>query len=311
MPTFKDYTMEQLQLPLSFDEFIPENHLVRVVNKVVDSLELTPLYDRYKEGGCPAYHPRMMLKVMIYSYTQKIYTSRQIAKALRENINFMWLAGGNKPDFRTINRFRLLMKDIIEDIFYEVIKLLIDKKYISMQNYFLDGTKIEANANKYTFVWNKSVKNYDRKLDEKIKTHLREIDGIVAEENGIYLDEDLEEKGENNRITAQQVAAVVETIDKKLAEEQENRTLKKKAKEFKKDILPRKEKYEKAFQTFKGRNSYSKTDPDGTVGFDCNYLESVGRVSYRGVDGKCKSLDQIKHDIHNKLVADYARAMQK
>lgn len=155
------------QLLLSFDEFILENHLVRVVNKVVDSLELTPLYYRYKEDGCLAYHPRMMLNVMIYSYTQKIYTSRQIAKAFCENINFIWLAGGNKPDFRTINRFRLLMKDIIEDIFYEVIKLLIDKKYIRMQNYFLDGTKIEANANKYTFVWNKSVKNYDRKLDEK------------------------------------------------------------------------------------------------------------------------------------------------
>ena len=264
MPTFKDYTMEQLQLPLSFDEFIPENHLVRVVNTVVDSLELTPLYDRYKEGGCPAYHPRMMIKVMIYSYTQKIYSSRQIAKALRENINFMWLAGGNKPDFRTINRFRLSMKDIIEDIFYEVIKLLIEKKYISMQNYFLDGTKIEANANKYTFVWNKSIKNYDQKLDEKIKTHLREIDHIVAEENGIYLDDDLEEKGEKNRITAEQVASVVETIDKKLAEIPEDKVLKKKAKEFKKDILPRKEKYEKAFETFKGRNSYSKTDQDAT-----------------------------------------------
>ena len=264
MLTFKDYTMNQLQLPLSFDELIPENHLVRVVNTVVDSLELTPLYDRYKEGGCPAYHPRMMLKVMIYSYTQKIYSSRQIAKALRENINFMWLAGGNKPDFRTINRFRLMMKDIIEDIFYEVIKLLIDKKYISMQNYFLDGTKIEANANKYTFVWNKLVKNYDRKLDEKIKNHLYEIDRIVAEENGIYLDEDLEEKGENSRITAEQVASVVESIDKKLAETPDDKTLKKKAKEFKKDILPRKEKYEKALETFNGRNSYSKTDPDAT-----------------------------------------------
>ena len=141
MPTFKDYTMNQLQLPLSFEDFIPENHLVRVVNTVVDSLELKPLYDRYKEGGCPAYHPRMMLKVMIYSFSQKTYSSRQIAKALRENINFMWIAGGNKPDFRTINRFRLDMKDIIEDVFYEVVKLLIDKKYIKLQNYFLDGTK--------------------------------------------------------------------------------------------------------------------------------------------------------------------------
>ena len=84
-----------------------------------------------------------------------------IAKALRENINFMWIAGGNNPDFRTINRFRLDMKDIIEDVFYEVVKLLIEKKYISLKNYFLDGTKIEANANKCTFVWTKSIKNYD------------------------------------------------------------------------------------------------------------------------------------------------------
>lgn len=142
--------------------------------------------------------------------------SRMIAKALRENINFMWIAGGNKPDFRTINRFRLQMKDIIEDIFYEVVKLLIDKKYIKLQNYFLDGTKIEANANKYSFVWNKSVQNYDRKLDEKIKNHLREIDRIVAEENQIYVEGDLEENGEHARITAEQVAAVVESIDRKV-----------------------------------------------------------------------------------------------
>lgn len=264
MLTFKDYTMDQLQLPLSFEDFIPENHLVRVVNTVVDSLELKPLYDRYKEGGCPAYHPRMMLKVMIYSFTQKTYSSRQIAKALRENINYMWIAGGNKPDFRTINRFRLDMKDIIEDVFYEVIKLLIEKKYIKLQNYFLDGTKIEANANKYTFVWNKSVQNYDKKLDEKIKNHLREIDRVVAEENQIYLNEDLEELGENSRITSEQVEAVVESIDARLAETPDNKELKKKAKEFKKDILPRKKKYEEAFRTFEERNSYSKTDHDAT-----------------------------------------------
>lgn len=75
MPTFKDYTMDQLQLPLSFEDFIPENHLVRVVNTVVECLDLKPLYDRYKEGGCPAYHPKMMLKVMIYSFSQKTYSS--------------------------------------------------------------------------------------------------------------------------------------------------------------------------------------------------------------------------------------------
>ena len=84
------------------------------------------------------------------------------------------------------------MKDIIEDMVFEVVKLLIEKNYIKLQNYFLDGTKIEANANKYSFVWNKSVRNYDRKLDEKIKNPLQEIDRIVAEENQIYLEKDLD-----------------------------------------------------------------------------------------------------------------------
>ena len=120
------------------------------------------------------------------------------------------------------------------------------KNYIKLQNHFLDGTKIEANANKYSFVWNKSVRNYDRKLDEKLKNHLREIDRTVAEENQIYLEEDLEEKREHTRITTEQVTAVVESIDKKLKQEPGNKQLKKKSKEFKKDILPRKQKYEKS-----------------------------------------------------------------
>lgn len=75
----------------------------------------------------------------------------------------------------------------------------------------MDGTKIEANANKCSFVWNKSVRNYDRKLDEKIKDHLREIDRIAEEENRIYLEEYLEEKWEHTRITAEQMAAVVKS----------------------------------------------------------------------------------------------------
>lgn len=128
----------------------------------------------------------------------------------------------------------------------------------------MDGTKIEAKANKYFFVWNKSVQNYDQKLDEKIKNHLLEIDRIVAEENHIYLEEDLEEKGENTRITAEQVAAVVESIDKKLEENPKDKVLKKTVRELKKDILPRKQKYEAALETFERRNSYSKTDHDAT-----------------------------------------------
>lgn len=165
-------------MPLFFEEFILENYLVRVVNTIVDSLYLLSLSNSDKEEV--AYHTRIMLKVMIYCYSQKNYSSRMITKAFRENVNFMWIAGGDQPDFRTINRFRLQMKDIIEDVFFEVIKQLIERNYIKLQNYFLDGEKIEVNAHKYFFVWNKSVCNYNRKLDEKIKNYLQEIDRIAT-----------------------------------------------------------------------------------------------------------------------------------
>lgn len=263
MQTFKDYTPNQLQLPLSYGDIIPKDHLVRVVNTIVDELDLSTLYDRYPGGGCPAYHPQMMLKVMIFAYSQKIYSSRQIAKALRENINFIWLSGGNTPDFRTVNRFRSDMKDIIEDVFYDVVHLLLEKGYIRLENYFLDGTKIEANANKYTFVWNKAVKGYDRKLDEKVRAHLAQIDRIVAEENSIYLDNDLEELGKEP-LTSAQLQGVIDSIDARLKGDPKDRRLKKASGKFKKDFLPRKMKYEEANAIFQGRGSYSKTDPDAT-----------------------------------------------
>jgi transposase len=93
-------------MPPSLDELIDEHHLVRVVNQVIDKLDLETVVGRYKGGGTSSYHPQMLLKVLVYAYTQKIYSSRRIARALRENIHFMWLSSGNQPDFRTINDFR-------------------------------------------------------------------------------------------------------------------------------------------------------------------------------------------------------------
>lgn len=95
----------------------------------------------------------MMLKVLIYAYCERIYSSRRIAKAIRENIHFMWLSGRNRPDFRTINRFRSShLKGTIEDVFTTIVGLLLEAGLINLQDYFLDCTKIKANANKYSFV---------------------------------------------------------------------------------------------------------------------------------------------------------------
>jgi transposase len=152
---FKDYNQNQLALiPPNWSELIPENHKVRIFNKYIEMMDIDILLKRYKGGGAPSYHPKMMLKILLYAYSEKIYSSRKIEKALRENINFMWLAGSNRPNFRTINRFRRsVLGDLIEEVFVELNTLLIAEGYINMKDYFLDGTKLEANANKYSFIW--------------------------------------------------------------------------------------------------------------------------------------------------------------
>ena len=129
-------------IPPSLDEIIPEGHIVRVVNEAIDQIDIDKLIQKYKGGGTSSYHPRMMLKVLVYAYTQRIYTSRQIAKGLRENIQFMWISGRNTPDFRTINRFRgSRMRGVIEDVFGQVVQLLREMGLIRLENYFVDGTK--------------------------------------------------------------------------------------------------------------------------------------------------------------------------
>jgi transposase len=100
------YTMDQLFLPLDLEEDIPQNHLVRLINRAVNRLDDSIFDAAYPGGGRDSYHPKMLTKVIIYAYTQRIYSSRLIAKAVREHIPFMWLAGRQRPDFRTINRFR-------------------------------------------------------------------------------------------------------------------------------------------------------------------------------------------------------------
>ncbi len=93
-------------IPPSWEDLIAADHLVRVVNRAVEQIDLEPLLRKYKGGRTSSYHPRMMLKVLVYAYTQRIYSSRQIAKAMRENVNFLRLSGGNQPDFRKINGYR-------------------------------------------------------------------------------------------------------------------------------------------------------------------------------------------------------------
>jgi len=169
-PVFKPYVMNQTALlPPSYEEKIPEKHLVREVNEAVEKIDVSALLAEYKGGGTSSYHPKMLLKVLVYAYAKRIYSSRRIAEALRENIHFMWISGESTPDFRTINDFRgNRMKGVIGDVFSQVLEYLVAGGYVKLENYFLDGTKIEADANKHKVVWAKRRENYEKRAQEQI-----------------------------------------------------------------------------------------------------------------------------------------------
>jgi len=263
--SFKPYAQHQLSLPIDLDSLIPENHMVRVVNRAIDSMNTKPLFDLYPGGGTSAYNPVMMLKVIVYAYADKIYSSRRIAKATRENINFLWLTGNVQLDFMTINRFRgERLKGIIDDIFTEVVDLLLREGYIKFENYFLDGTKIESAAGKYSWVWGKSTKRYKEKLKKKVAEHLASISLIEQEESEEYSGADLPEMGNGKPISSESIREAAIKIDERLSEDPSNRELKKARKAIEKDYLPRMEKYEGQEKILESRRSYSKTDTDAT-----------------------------------------------
>lgn len=259
--TFKNYQPNQLQLPTDIELHIPTKHLVRVVNDIIDKMKIEPLLRQYKGGGTSSYHPKMMLKVIVYAYTQKLYSSRQIAKALRENIHFMWLSGNNCPDFHTINRFRSsVMKELIDEVFKNVLELLVEEGLVKFENYFLDGTKIEANANRYSYVWKKNMQRHKANLQSKINELLVEIEQQNNAENKAYGDRDLEELGEEAAIDPDKLEAKIKELDARLA----GPKLASKVRKLKKEYLPRLKQYDEQEKLLNGRSSFSKTDPDAT-----------------------------------------------
>lgn len=239
-PVFKPYEQNQRRIIFGFDDMIPPSHMVRVISHAVDEMDLTPLLSRYPGGGTSSYHPVMLLKVLFYAYADHIYSSRRIAKASRENIHFLWLTGNTPLDHMTINRFRSeRMNGIIEEIFAEVLELLSRQGYVKLEEYFMDGTKIEANASKYSWVWGKSTQRYKAGLQEKCRKLFEEIDEINEEENRHYGDKDLEETGNGKEIDSEAIRETVRKIDEKLKENPKDRPLQKAKKEIEKDYLPR------------------------------------------------------------------------
>ncbi len=262
---FRPYTPNQLVLfPGRIDEDIAKNDPVRVVNAIVESLNLDNFKKLYKETGRSAYHPNMMLKVILYAYMNNVYSCLKIEKLLLRDIHYIWLGGHEKPDYITINRFRNRVKEEINHVFTQLVLVLADKGLITLDVEYIDGTKIESKANKYTFVWRKTVEKNRTKLLEKIRILLSQVDQVIAQEKN----------SENAPIefTPAMLGGIVDKLKEALAQqpvavEVEEKKARRQENKLIKELQAHQQKlaqYDRHLETMGERGSYSKTDPDAT-----------------------------------------------
>ena len=252
-----DNRKQNLLLPPSLDELVPENHMVRVVDAVIDRLDISDILSTYRGGGNSAFNPKMMLKVLVFAYLSNVYSSRRIEELLKRDIYFMWLAGMKRPDFRTINYYRgKRLKEGFDAVFTQVVRLLHEEGFVSLKVQYIDGTKIESVANKYTFVWRGSVEKYDARLKAKTEALLRQIEQNHAIEN--------QENPVPEELTAEEVTKRVERIKEKVDADNLGKEERKALKQIETDSVPRMNRYKEQLETMGSRNSYSKTDPDAT-----------------------------------------------
>ena len=257
--------MQQIGFPIQ-TPFIPrEDDPVRLLFEVTEGLDYTELYNTYSTlGRNPAIDPAILFRILIYGYMNKLYSSRDIERACNRDINFMWLLQGQKaPDHNTIARFRSeRLEECIDNLFNQLIIRLGEMQEIRFENIFIDGTKIEANANKYTFVWKKATDKFENKLQEKIKVILETLP----------IDLDIEVSKVKGKVTVDYVSKIID----KLNDLKEKHSIefvygkgKRKSKlqkylEKLEDFIEKQSKYDEYNGIFNGRNSFSKTDKDAT-----------------------------------------------
>ena len=245
-------------MQLKIDEFfaekvIPANDSVRLLDKIVEEMNTSIIFRAYKRTGRkPATNPITLLKILLYANMEGIYSSRAIESSCNRDINFIWLLNGAKaPNHHEIARFRSQrLPECAEELFYELVSKLHEYKEIKFEHLFVDGTKIEANANKYSFVWKKSTTKYEGRLLEKLSK----------------LCEEIRSRYEMLQCPEEELLSLLETRNTEsfvYGRGKRKSQIQKDIEELR-ELLTKKARYAKYQETFKGRNSFSKTDTDAT-----------------------------------------------
>ena len=253
----------QLKLPLEIGHSIPDNDCVRLLGQFVEELDLSDLYSTYSKVKENQVSPRQMLKIMLYAYHEGNFSSRGIEKACRRDINYMYLLEGRSaPDHATIARFRSIhFAEVAEKYLAMIVSYLMGLGEISGKEIFIDGTKIEANANKYTFVWKKSVTKNQAKLLDKMALLVQECVetyGLRKIWHGQVKEKHLEKViRQLYRIKEEEGIEFVHGSGKRKTQLQRHV-------EELEEATDRLKEYSRKLSILGERNSYSKTDPDAT-----------------------------------------------
>ncbi|HWS30631.1 MAG TPA: IS1182 family transposase, partial [Clostridia bacterium] len=247
----------QVVMPLDLGVRIEAEDSVRTLYEVTERMdysELTGTYQRQPRRSEAT--PKQMFQVVVHAFMIGLFSTRKIESACKNDIRFMYLLGGKRaPDHSRLASFiRDHLKDgVLERLFYQMVELLKEEREISFTHLFVDGTKIEANANRYSFVWAKSTSKYEAQADEKLRVLLERLTveyGIIADKPEAYQE-------------ALQESKTLGEIDFVYGRGKRKHRLQRDMEELE-GLLSRKAKYAGYNRTFRGRNSFSKTDPDAT-----------------------------------------------
>lgn len=253
--TKKGHTM-QLKMKFDVATNIPMDSKVRLVCNIIEEMNLSSILRTYSvKGRKPVVDPVTMLKILLFCYSEGIYSCRKIEDFCTYDTRAHFLLDGSKsPDHSTINRFRKVLENYTCDLLTQFVELLVQEGHVNLKNIYIDGTKIESAAGRYTFVWRKSVEKYQKKLKEQLIKELDLPEGSSLE----YVTECANKAFNNIRNTCKSNNIVfVYGIGKRKTEYQRNY-------ENMKEKLDKLQKYEEHLTIMGDRNSYSKTDHDAT-----------------------------------------------
>lgn len=256
----RDYRQGQgMLIPPTWDEVSSSTEPVRLVSRVVDKLDLGKLLEQYSTTGSPSYHPRMLLKVLVYAYLNNVYSSRRIEEACRTHIHFLWLCGGATPDHNTIARFRAdRLGAVLKEVFTQVVMMLVEQGLTSIEQIYVDGTKIESAAGRYTFVWRKSVERNTQKIAAQLEELWDYAEGIARHE--LEPLRPVEFQAVDPQAVERTIAQIPEAIKGKQVDKKVKQKLGYAKRNWPKNVAQNQQRLEELGD----RGSLSKTDPDAT-----------------------------------------------